>query len=79
MFVFNTNKIKLKAFHCEILNNHAQLSAEADLYKSLPVVTEVGSQMVSENFTNIKKEVSELIENEIDRILNTPGLDRLSK
>ncbi|HRG83393.1 MAG TPA: conjugal transfer protein MobC [Chitinophagaceae bacterium] len=74
-----TNKIKLKAFHCEILNNHAQLSAEADLYKSLPVVTEVGSQMVSENFTNIKKEVSELIENEIDRILNTPGLDRLSK
>lgn len=70
-------KIKLKTFHCEILNNHDQLANETNSYKELPVINTVEAQMVNENFRLIKKEVGEIIETEIERILNTPGLDRV--
>jgi TraM recognition site of TraD and TraG len=68
-----TQKIKLKTFHCEILNNHEELKAEADGYKELPVIKEVTSSMINENYLLIKKEVGEIIEGEIERILNTVG------
>jgi hypothetical protein len=74
-----TNKIKLKTFHCEIINNHEELKMEAEYYKDLPVINQVSAQMVNENFRFIKKEVAELVETEIERILNTPGLDRIGK
>jgi hypothetical protein len=73
------NKIKLKTFHCEILNDHQALKSESDVYKSLPEITAVTPQMVNENFRRIKTEISELIETEIERILNTPGLDSVKK
>lgn len=74
-----TNKITLKTFHCEIINNHDQLRAEAGTYKELPVIYLVTTQMVNENFRRIKTEVADLIENEIERILNTPGLENIRK
>lgn len=70
-----TQKIKLKTFHCEIINNHSELSEEASSYKSLPVIVHVSMDMVNQNFKRIKREISVLIENEIERIMNTPGLD----
>lgn len=69
------NKIKLKTFHCEIINNHELLQAEVNSFKNLPMIHEVTTQMVNDNFRRIKIEVTEMIENEIERILNTPGLD----
>ncbi len=74
-----TNKIKLKTFHCEILNDHDQLKAESNSYRDLPVINIVNTQMVNDNFMKIKKEVAEIIETEIERILNTPGLENLRK
>ncbi len=73
------NKIKLKAFHCEIINNHELLNAEASSHKDLPVISEVTAQMVNDNFRTIKAEIANLIETEIERILNTPGLENLRK
>ena len=73
------NKIKLKTFHCEIINNHELLNAEANSHKDLPVISEVTAQMVNDNFRTIKAEIANLIETEIERILNTPGLDNLRK
>jgi multidrug transporter EmrE-like cation transporter len=72
-----TQKIKLKTFHCEIMNDHQQLKKEADSFKEMPVINKVSSQMVNENFKLIKKDIAEVIENEIERILNTPGLNTL--
>lgn len=72
-----TNKIKLKTFHCEILNDHENLNIETHTHKTLPAVHQVNAQMVSENFKIIKKEIAEIIDTEIERILNTPGLDHL--
>jgi len=69
------NKIKHKTFHCEILNNHVQLMKETDTFVNLPNVNSVSAVMVIDNFKHIKKEVVEIIEIEIERILNPPGLD----
>ncbi len=74
-----TNKIKLKTFHCEIINNHIQLKQESASYKELPIVEQVNFQIVNDNFRRIKAEVSEIIEAEIERILNTPGLENVVK
>jgi uncharacterized membrane protein YgdD (TMEM256/DUF423 family) len=66
-------KIRLKTFHCEILNNHEELKAEADGYKELPIIKEVSTAMINDNYLLIKKEVGEIIESEIERMLNTVG------
>ena len=71
------NKIKLKIFHSEILNDHQQLKSETANYKELPILNKVNATMVNENYMRIKKEVTEIIENEVKRILNTPGMDVL--
>lgn len=70
-----TNKVKLKTFHCEVINKHEQLKTEADSYIKLPVISNVTDQMVTANFRRIKTEVTDIIETEIERILNTPGLE----
>lgn len=74
-----TNKIKLKSFHSEIINNYELLNQETNAYKPLPLISNVTAQMVNENFRNVKKEVTEIIEMEIERILNTPGLEGMTK
>ncbi|MBI3139796.1 MAG: YWFCY domain-containing protein [Sphingobacteriales bacterium] len=74
-----TNKIKLKSFHSEIINNYELLNQESNAYKPLPLISNVTAQMVNENFRNVKKEVTEIIEMEIERILNTPGLEGMTK
>lgn len=71
------NKIKLKTFHCEIVNDHVKLSQEENSYKQLPMRGQISQQMVNENFKQIKQEVAEIIELEIERILNTPGLEKI--
>jgi len=73
------NKIKLKTFHSEILNDHDALKSESGSYKNLPAVKDVTVQMVNNNFRRVKAEVVEIIETEIERILNTPGLESISK
>ena len=73
------NKIKLKTFHSEIINDHDALKSESGSYKNLPAVKDVTVQMVNNNFRRVKAEVVEIIETEIERILNTPGLESISK
>lgn len=74
-----SNKIKLKTFHCEIINNHAQLKLDLQTHRNLQIIMEVGSQVVNENFRRIKNEINVLIEEEIELILNTPGLKQQIK
>lgn len=68
-------KIKLKTFHCEILNDHQALKREHNLYRELPVITSIDSKMITKNYFKIKQEVEELIETEIEILLNSPGVN----
>ena len=68
-------KIKLKTFHCEILNDHEALNREQNSFTELPIVRRLDQAMTNENYFRIKQEVEELIEHEIEVLLNTPGFN----
>lgn len=68
-------KIKLKSFHCEILNDHDELKKEQDRFKTLPTIRNITQNTLMENYFRIKEEIKELIENEIEILLNTPGIN----
>lgn len=70
-------RIHLKAFHNEILNDHAALAAEEKAYKPIPVVRKIDSQMVQRNYNQIREEVQEIVHAEINRMMNDPELERL--
>jgi hypothetical protein len=59
------------------LRNHEQLKKETNSFAELPKINNVSTQMVNENYMQIKKEVARIIETEIERILNTPGMENL--
>ncbi|GAA4429774.1 conjugal transfer protein MobC [Pontibacter saemangeumensis] len=70
-------KVELKAFHCEILNNHEALKKEQDSYEDIPVVRKLNNIMVQRNYFQIKQDVQDIIQSEMERLLNDPGLKHL--
>jgi hypothetical protein len=69
--------IKLKAFCCKVLNDHDALKKEEEGYKPLPVVRNVTQQMILDNFLQIKKDIDDLIQSELERMMDTPELEHL--
>ncbi len=70
-------KIELKSFHCEILNDHEALKQEQDNYKEIPVIRKLDNAMVQRNYLQIKQDVQEIIQSELERVLSDPGLSHL--
>jgi hypothetical protein len=71
------NKIELKAFHCEILNDHAALKKEQESYKDIEVIRKLDNTMVQRNYLQIKQDIQDIIQSEMERMLNDPGLAHL--
>jgi len=61
-------KIKLKMFHAEIINDADKLSEEVSRYKEIPVVLNVTQQQVMDNYYQVKVEVKRLIGEEVERL-----------
>lgn len=70
-------KIELKAFHAEIINDHAALQQEEESYQPIPKVREITQEEVEENYRSIKREVEEIIREEMERVFDTPELGHL--
>jgi TusA-related sulfurtransferase len=70
-------KIELKAFHCEILNDHEALKKEHEGYKEISVVRKLDNVMVQRNYLQIKQDVQDIIQSEMESMLNDPGLKHL--
>ena len=70
-------KIELKSFHCEILNDHQALKQEQDNYKEIPIIRKLDNAMVQRNYLQIKQDVQEIIQSELERVLSDPGLSHL--
>ncbi|MCW3074600.1 MAG: Type secretory pathway VirD4 component-like protein [Flaviaesturariibacter sp.] len=66
-------KIELKAFHCEIVNDHATLKKEADAYQSIPVIREVTAGMIQQNYWQVKGDIEALVLAEMELIINDPA------
>jgi hypothetical protein len=69
-----TAKIKLKAFHAQLLNDHEKLAAEEKSFKPIPVIRKIAHEEVMENYFRIKKEVKTIIQTEMDWIKKHPDL-----
>ena len=70
-------KIELKAFYCEILNDHAALKKEIDGYMALPEVRKISPAIVERNYLQIKQDIRDIIELEMERLLSDPELAHL--
>ncbi len=72
-----TNKIELKAFHCEIINDHQALKREQDDYKDIEVIRKLDNGMVQRNYLQIKQDIQDIIQSEMERLLSDPSLKHL--
>ena len=64
--------IDLKAFHCKVINDHKALEKEAAAYQAIPPFKKVENSIVHRNFQQIKQDVQDIVENEMEAILNDP-------
>jgi hypothetical protein len=69
--------IPQKAFHCQIQNDHAKLKKEEDDYIKIPKTRNLFNDEVSQNYLLVKRDISELIELELERMMDTPALTSL--
>ena len=70
-------KIELRTFHCEIINDHKALQQEQESYQEIPVFRSIDSSMVKRNYIQIKEDLRDIVTYEMERILNDPALEHL--
>lgn len=70
-------KINLKAFCSEVVNNHELLAKEQNSYKDLPAFANVPANDVFNTYLQVKKDVVKIVQHEIERMLDTPELTDL--
>jgi hypothetical protein len=70
-------RIKLKAFHAEIVNDHEAIRQEEAGYQELPVIRTINIDEVMQNYYQIKKDIKNIIEKEMTKIQNDPSLKEL--
>ncbi|SHH26268.1 Type IV secretory system Conjugative DNA transfer [Flavobacterium frigidimaris] len=67
-------KIKLKAFHSEILNDHNALENESENYREIPIVRKLNNEIIQRNYLQIKQDIQDIVHYEIDRLVSDPEL-----
>lgn len=65
--------IKLKTFHAGIVNDHAELKKESLRFSEIPITRKVPVEELTGSYFQIKKDVEDLIETELEVLLNTIG------
>jgi hypothetical protein len=54
-------KIELKSFHAQIINDHLAIKREEDAYKEIPVIRSVTPFEIQENYFQIKKDIERIV------------------
>ena len=67
------NKIELKAFHCDIQNDHEALKREESAYREIEPVRKIDQFMVQRNYEQVKQDVQEILHSEIELLLADPA------
>lgn len=68
-------KITLKALHCAISNNYPLLGKKPQANRPIPQIRPVNVSIIQKNYLQIKHEIEELINAEMERILGDPALE----
>ena len=59
------NKIDLKVFHSEIINDDEAIKKETDAYQPIPEVREISKEAIKSNYMQIKEDIQEMIKEEL--------------
>jgi DNA-binding transcriptional regulator YbjK len=59
-------KIDLKVFHSEILNDHEAIRKEEGGYQPIPAVRKINQQEILENYYRIKEDIGRIIEEQLE-------------
>lgn len=70
-------KIRLKMFHAEFVQDTVKLDTEMKSFKPIPKVYELSEQDVLDNYFQIKIDVKNLIENEVNRLIAERDTQRM--
>ena len=62
-------KIKLKMFHAEIMNDADKLSNEVNNFKEIPVISDVTHEQVMDNYHQVKLDIKRIIKEEVSRLM----------
>jgi len=71
------NKIELKTFHCEIINDHEALKKEIDGYLPIPEIRKLDNSIVQRNYLQVKQDVQDIVQAEMERLMSDPSLQHL--
>lgn len=80
-------RIEQKIFHAEIVVDNVKVAAETKNYKMIPEIASFVDKdgndtmklEIDKNYNRIKKEVAQIIVDEMERIRNNPELSHLLK
>lgn len=72
-------KIKNKAFHCEILVDFDEIKRVESTYEELPVIRTISNETVLDNYYQIKRDIKNLIESEMNKIKGNPELSEFKE
>lgn len=62
-------KIKLKMFHAEIINDTERLNADIKTFQPIPIVSTVTQQQVMDNYFQVKYDIKQMIEAEVNILI----------
>lgn len=62
-------KIKLKMFHAEMINNSKAINEEMKEFRDIPMVQELKTQQVTDNYYQVKHDIQVLIEQEMYKLV----------
>ncbi len=70
-------KIELKTFHCEIINDHNKLKKEEGTFRQIPEIRKLSNDIVQRNYMQVKNDVDEIVQAEMSRLTNDPMMQYL--
>jgi hypothetical protein len=68
------NKIELKTFHCEIINDHQLLNKQESQYNMVPRIRKLDASMIQRIYLQIKDDIDNIKNAEIERLLQDPSM-----
>jgi len=70
-------RIALKAFHAEIINDHRALKKEQKNFVELPVVRQVSQAAVQRNYLQVRQDIENIIHAEMGKMMKDLALKPL--
>ncbi len=70
-------RIERRAFLCEIRSIRRALKREEEGHRPFPEVRQISQAVVQRNYLQVKQDVQDIVQSEVERVLHDPALAHL--